>query len=53
LPGSHDAPAFNFFNQDEVVIEREIADDKKMDGKGTAIFEKSGLITMTRKSGKV
>ena len=52
IPGSHDAPAFNFFNQDEVVIEREIADDKKNDGKGTAIFEKSALITL-RKSGKV
>jgi DNA replication licensing factor MCM3 len=46
--GGHDAqPQFNFFNQDEVVIEPEIhGDDKKGEaGKGTAVFEKNALIT--------
>lgn len=35
-----DVPQFNYFN-DDVVIEPEINDDKKTDGKGTAVFEKT------------
>ena len=47
--GNHDVPQFNFYNQDDVVIEPEINDDKKADvGKGTTVFEKSTLITTTR-----
>ena len=42
---------FNFFNQDDVVIEPEIADDKKTDGKGTTVYEKSALITTVSKKG--
>lgn len=46
--GGQDVPHFNFFNQDEVVIEPEIFDDRKIDsGKGTTIFEKSALLTTT------
>jgi len=39
-------PHFNFFNQDEVVIEPEINDEKK-EGKATTVYEKSALITTT------
>ena len=42
---------FNYFNQDDVVIEPEIGDDKKTDGKGTTVFEKSALITTLSKRG--
>ena len=45
--GGHDVPHFNFFNQDEVVIEPEIHDEKKGDGKGSTVYEKSALITTT------
>lgn len=48
--GNHEA-TFNFFNQDDVVIEPEIADDKKTDGKGTTVYEKSALITTVSKKG--
>ncbi len=49
--GNHEAQ-FNFFNQDDVVIEPEIQDDKKTDGKGTTIYEKSALISTLSKNGK-
>jgi DNA replication licensing factor MCM3 len=45
--GGNQEAQFNFFNQDDVVIEPEIHDDKKTEGKGTAVFEKSALITTT------
>lgn len=32
-------PQFNYFN-DDFVIEPEIPDDKKTDGKGTTVYEK-------------
>lgn len=48
--GNHEA-TFNFFNQDDVVIEPEIADDKKTDGKGATVYEKSALITTVSKRG--
>jgi DNA replication licensing factor MCM3 len=46
-PGGHNEAQFNFFNQDDVVIEPEIHDDKKNEGKGTSVFEKNALITTT------
>lgn len=48
--GNHDVPQFNFYNQDDVVIEPEINDDKKADaGKGISPYEKSTLISTTIK----
>lgn len=36
---NNEQPTFNYFN-DDVVIEPEILDDKKNDGKGTTVYEK-------------
>jgi DNA replication licensing factor MCM3 len=46
-PGGNQEAQFNFYNQEDVVIEPEIHDDKKTEGKGTAIYEKNALITTT------
>ena len=53
-PGGHDVPQFNFYNQDDVVIEPDIIDDRKMDGsgKGTTVFEKSALLVTHTPKGK-
>jgi DNA replicative helicase MCM subunit Mcm2 (Cdc46/Mcm family) len=51
-PGGQQEYQFNFFNQDDVVIEPEIHDDKKTEGKGTAVYEKNALITTTITTGK-
>jgi DNA replication licensing factor MCM3 len=45
--GGGQEASFNFYNQDDVVIEPEIHDDKKTEGKGTTVYEKSALITTT------
>ncbi len=51
LSAGNQESTFNFFNQDDVVIEPESADAKKTDGKGTTVFEKSALITTVSKKG--
>jgi DNA replication licensing factor MCM3 len=52
--GGQQEAQFNFYNQDDVVIEPEIHDDKKTEGKGTTVYEKNALITTTTtgKSGR-